>query len=92
MKYDDKVTPADGGFRLACADGAEAMLRAEIGFWRDLLRNCDPTMPADSIERMQQALALAESRYLQLQGSAQARRASCAGPVGTSRRDSKSLH
>lgn len=40
----------------------EAMLRSEIGFWRELIDSCDESQPADSIERMQQALALAETR------------------------------
>lgn len=40
----------------------EAMLRSEIGFWRELIDGCDDAQPPESIERMQQALALAERR------------------------------
>jgi hypothetical protein len=40
----------------------EALLRSEIGFWRELIDSSDSSQPAEYIERMQQALALAESR------------------------------
>ena len=40
----------------------EALLRSEIGFWRELIDSSNSSQPAASIERMQQALALAESR------------------------------
>ena len=40
----------------------EALLRSEIGFWRELIESCDDSQPPESIERMHQALALAESR------------------------------
>jgi hypothetical protein len=40
----------------------EALLRTEIGFWRDMIVACRDTEPPDSIERMQYALALAELR------------------------------
>ena len=44
----------------------EAMLRSEVGFWRDLIDGCDDTQPPESIERMHQALALAERRLRRL--------------------------
>ncbi len=44
----------------------EAMLRSEICFWKDLIAGCDPAHPLDSLERMQQALALAEARLATL--------------------------
>lgn len=40
----------------------EALLRSEIGFWREMIDSCDASQPAESVERMHQALALAESR------------------------------
>jgi hypothetical protein len=40
----------------------EALLRTEIGFWREMIVSCQETEPPDSIERMQHALALAEMR------------------------------
>jgi hypothetical protein len=40
----------------------EALLRSEIGFWRELIESCQETDPPDSIERMRHALALAESK------------------------------
>ncbi len=39
----------------------ETLLRAEICFWKDMIAGCDPAHPLESLERMQQALALAES-------------------------------
>jgi len=44
----------------------EARLRSEIGFWREMIDSCDEEQPPDSIERMQQALALAETRLAHL--------------------------
>lgn len=40
----------------------EALLRSEIGFWRELIDSCGASQPTESVERMRQALALAESR------------------------------
>ncbi|MFC1719852.1 hypothetical protein ACFL00_01765 [Pseudomonadota bacterium] len=39
-----------------------ALLQSEIDFWREVIANCPDTQPADSLERMHQALALAETR------------------------------
>lgn len=62
----------------------EFLLRTEVAFWRDLVESCGDAVPPESIERMQQALALAESRLLQLySGDAGAARSS-ARPVGAS--------
>jgi hypothetical protein len=44
----------------------EALLRSEIGFWRELIDTCEGSQPTESLERMQQALALAESRLMTL--------------------------
>jgi len=44
----------------------EALLRTEIGFWSDMIVSCRETEPAESIERMQHALALAELRLERL--------------------------
>jgi len=38
----------------------EALLRSEISFWKELIHTCDTSQAPDSLERMQQALALAE--------------------------------
>ncbi|MBT8047347.1 MAG: hypothetical protein HKN57_04205 [Xanthomonadales bacterium] len=43
-----------------------AMLRAEISFWQDLIEACPDSQSPDSIERMKQALALAEFRLAKL--------------------------
>jgi hypothetical protein len=44
----------------------EALLRSEIGFWRELIESCGEAQPRDSVERMRQALALAETRLMHL--------------------------
>lgn len=44
----------------------ETLLRSEICFWQDMIAGCDPAHPLEALERMQQALALAESRLLTL--------------------------
>jgi len=40
----------------------ESLLRSEICFWKDMIASCDPAQALESLERMEQALALAESR------------------------------
>jgi hypothetical protein len=40
----------------------EALLRSEIGFWRELIESCQETESPERIERMRFALALAESK------------------------------
>ena len=40
----------------------EALLRSEVGFWRELIESSQATEPPESIERMRYALALAESK------------------------------
>jgi hypothetical protein len=51
---------------LARLTAGEGLLRAEIAFWRDMIESCDADHPADSLERMRQALGLAEYRLLEL--------------------------
>ena len=41
---------------------SQALLRSEIGFWRELIESCQESDPPDAIERMRYALALAESK------------------------------
>lgn len=41
---------------------SEALVRTEIGFWRDLIESCQDTDPPERIERMRFALALAEAK------------------------------
>jgi hypothetical protein len=48
----------------------ETLLRSEITFWRELLASCDGSQPAEAVDRMRQALALAEYRLLSLYRSA----------------------
>lgn len=43
-----------------------ACLREEVEFWHGMLEAADGTMPAESIERMTFALALAEFRLREL--------------------------
>lgn len=66
MKSEDKGHTEIHGSHGQGAGDCEALLRAEIGFWRELLEESSESVPAASIERMRQALALAEHRFLQL--------------------------
>lgn len=43
---------------------SEALLRSEVAFWREMLSGDLGSLPAESVERMRQALALAEYRLL----------------------------
>ena len=52
----------------------EASLQAEIGFWQELIATCPATQPGESLERMRQALAFAESKLAMLKGFAGATR------------------
>ena len=45
---------------------SEFELRSEVAFWRELIRDSGEALPPESVERMLQALALAESRLRQL--------------------------
>ena len=66
MKYrDDKMANGDRPPWMELGR-SEFLLRSEVAFWRDLVENCGDDVPPKSIERMLQALALAESRLLQL--------------------------
>jgi hypothetical protein len=50
-----------------CVNGVNAaLLRSEISFWKEMIAGCDSTHSLESRERMQQALALAESRLATL--------------------------
>jgi len=60
MSHTDEQNPESGIH--------EALLRSEIGFWREMIDSCDETQTPDSLERMHQALALAESRLNSLFG------------------------
>ena len=46
-----------------------ALLRSEIGFWRDMIETSRHTESLESLERMRSALSLAETRLSQLDGS-----------------------
>jgi hypothetical protein len=46
--------------------GAEALLRTEISFWREMLQSSHEGTPMTSVERMEYALALAECRLSKL--------------------------
>jgi hypothetical protein len=66
MELEDNDENFRGRARSRLAPASEALLRAEINFWRELLGESEGALPADSIERMRQALALAEHRFLHL--------------------------
>jgi len=71
---------------------SEILLRAEVGFWRDLIEGAGRTAPPESIERMQQALALAECRLLGLFRDRPAVVESRGGPESTSGTDPQYLN
>ncbi len=52
--------------------GLEDNLTTEIEFWRELIEDRTPECPLETLERMQQALALAEKKLqlLRLTGAA----------------------
>jgi hypothetical protein len=62
----DKNTEKQAGSGLNC----EALLQVEIRFWQEMIATCPATQPGESLERMRQALALAESKWAMLNGTA----------------------
>ena len=92
MDYDDNPYRAGDGINQTDAGTSETLLRAEIDFWRRLLGDSDCLLPPESIERMRQALALAEHRYLQLFGDHSTDRRSSVGPARTSLPGRRFLH
>jgi len=92
MKCKDKDGFATRGDHRPSAGASEALLRAEIGFWRELLDESVHSLPADSIERMRQALALAERRFLQLVREGEASGESSDRPRWTSPLAGRRLH
>lgn len=80
--------PADPWARAA----REMLLRSEIGFWREMLAESGDALPAESLERMRQALALAEGRLLQLITGETCRDGSRTGPLGPSPAGRGSIH
>ena len=92
MKPDDIKCSAEGGTINAGTQTSETLLRAEIGFWRELLNDCDDALPPESVERMRQALALAEHRLMLLFKAHLADCASSIGPGRTSRLRGSFLH
>ncbi len=44
----------------------ESMIQAEIEFWKEIIATCPVTQSSECVERMHQALALAESRLANL--------------------------
>ena len=54
----------------------QAMLRSEIGFWREMIDSCGSGKPPEAVERMRHALGLAESRLAAL-----LEQSAAAGPI-----------
>ena len=48
----------------------EVALRSEVSFWRDMIQARSEDLPAEAVERMHYALALAERRLVELYASA----------------------
>jgi hypothetical protein len=92
MKIKDRNDAPSRQRRGLNTTAGESLLRSEIAFWRELLVDCDGSAPPESIERMRQALALAEQRFLQFCRAEQVGGVSSTRPPGTSRAGSKYLH
>lgn len=60
--------------RLPLEPGRLAVLNSEIEFWQEMIATCPLTQSSECIERMRQALALAESRLAEMSSSALAAR------------------
>ena len=45
---------------------SEIALRSEVGFWREMIQARSEALPAEAVERMHHALALAEHRLVEL--------------------------
>jgi hypothetical protein len=67
-KSEQKPGQAQGAWPQGMA--GETLLRSEITFWRELLASSDGCQPVEAVDRMRQALALAEYRLLSLYRSA----------------------
>jgi hypothetical protein len=72
--------------------GSEILLRSEVAFWRDLIEACGAEHSAASVERMQQALALAEYRLMQFYRAAGGAAQTRGDLDGTSEGDWKSIN
>lgn len=72
--------------------GAELLLRSEIAFWREMIEACEPGRSAESLERMKQALSLAEYRLMRVYRSAAAAGRTTDGPGRASANDGVSLN
>ena len=66
MAIDNKSHPGKRG--PGCMEHSihAALLRSEVGFWRDMIETSQDTESLESLERMHCALALAETRLGQL--------------------------
>lgn len=92
MQDVNKKPRACGAAGGSCCDESEALLRAEIAFWREMLGNANCALPPESLERMRFALALAEYRYLKLNRTGRCDEGSTAGPFLASPPAPGSLH
>ena len=54
----------------------EVALRSEVSCWREMIQARSEDLPAEAVERMHYALALAEHRLVELYGSAPGRASS----------------
>jgi hypothetical protein len=92
MNDEDDSESANRGASCPAAAASEALLRAEIGFWREMLGKADGCLPPESIERMRHALALAEYRLLRLDREFRGNNGSTVGPLPTSPVREKFIH
>ncbi len=62
----DDLSPERKDLQRSGPDTNEALLRSEIGFWREMIASSEGKQTPECIERMHHALALAESKLRQL--------------------------
>ena len=92
-KKDDNMKKGNGaaGATIRPVTG-ETLLRYEVGFWRDLLNTESGALPPESVERMRQALALAERRLQDWYALPPCPGESSDGQPGTSADGERAIH
>ncbi len=68
MAESDISTSGDSASAPAGPRINETMLRSEIAFWREMIGSASSEVPAEAVERMQHALALAERKLSHFYG------------------------
>ena len=92
MKSPHKGPRPDMPAELPAVRFSEVLLRSEVLFWREMLTRECGSLPAESLERIRQALALAEYRLMAVVLESGGPGRSSDGPGPTSRGRDEALH